>query len=245
MKRTRSQAEIDYRRSLARKRLAKRRAMGLTRTYAPSRVPLATRGYRPNVHERKVIDLPSTLATINTTGGVIPINLVAAGADMNQRIGRKILMKSVQIRAQFDVERTNVTPFVAGSSPNQTARMILLYDCQPNGAVPNPLDILTNNDATAMLNLDYRDRFKVLLDKHFVFDACILSITDNYAAWGRTTHYFKKYKKLNLETIYNSTLGTAAAVTSGTLLLFFIGTTPSGTADLNVRFQTRVRFLDQ
>lgn len=244
MKRTRSQAEIDYRRSLARKRLAKRRAMGLNTVY-PSRVPMATRGYRPNPHERKVIDSGSALNNISLAGVAQSINLCANGADMDQRIGRKILMKSFQIRAQFDIERVATTPFVVGQSPSQTARMILLYDAQPNGTIPGTLDILTNADATAPLNLNFRDRFKILIDKTFSFDAALISTAENYAAWNRTTAFYKKYKKLNLETVFNATTANISSVTTGTLVLFFIGTSPTGTADLNVRYQTRVRFIDQ
>lgn len=214
------------------------------RAYRNSSVPAASRGYRPNAVERKVIDSGAITTAVSTTPVSTAVNLIAAGSDFNQRIGRKVCIKSLYIRGRIYTQRAK--PYSSsGEASAQTGRLIILWDEQPNGTLIAAGDVLTSNDTIAHLNINSRDRFKVLHDKTYAVDALALNITTNTGASGRNIHYFKKYKKINMETIYNSVNNTIADVTSGALIVFWVGDTVAGVNDMEAVWNVRVRYSDQ
>lgn len=214
--------------------------------YRGSMAPSATRGYRPNTVERKVNDIPLTTFGINTTGSITPLCIPQLGSDMNNRIGRKIVMKSVYIRGYVAQERA--VAGVTGTSLPVLARMIILIDFQPNGAIPSITDILTQADPASQLNLNNRDRFKILVDKNWVLDPYFLSntSTSSFASACNQIKFCKKYKKLNQEMIFNgASTGAVSDVNSGLLYMVWIGNNVLGVnSDANFIGTTRVRYVD-
>lgn len=215
------------------------------RAYAGSMVPLRTGGYTPNRTERKVNDLNTATYQINTTGSITLLANPTLGSDFNNRIGRKIICKSVYIKGylgtQHGLQGNNVS-----AQPMQ-CRFILFCDLQPNGAVPAITDLLVEALPSSQLNLNNRDRFKIYKDKEWVFDPYvnITTATQAQASTVRQVANFKVYKKINLEVIYNATNGgTIADITSGALYMAWIGSTVSGNADGNAILSTRVRYID-
>lgn len=218
------------------------------RTVQPARAPLATRGYTPNSTELKVADIAPGLLQVTDAGSITLLANPTLGSDFTNRIGRKIRLKSLYIRGFLAVERSLANPPSVGQTRSQMGRMIILFDTQPNGALPLITDILVTNSPVSHLNLNNRDRFKVLCDKVWVFDPYILSTTaSSYGAnQNGCIKPVKKYKRMDLEVIYNSTSGgTIADIASGALLMCWIGSNPPGGDDLNVNLSTRVRYSDQ
>ena len=172
--------------------------------------PLATRGFGdmglvPN-REKKFFDMTFQSTAVSTNGSFYLLFCPRLGSDYNNRIGRKVIVKSLYTKAFFFVERalTNVDGF----SPAQMMRMILFIDYQPNGATPITTDLLTNAHPLAHLNANNRDRFKIIKDKTYSFDPVLFDGTSPYrSSFNRTCADLKNYKKLNLETIFNSTNG--------------------------------------
>lgn len=116
------------------------------------------------------IALGSVLATTNTNGAIIPVNLVTSGNGPQNRIGRKITMKSLRVRG---VARYFYAPDVtSGNIDANSLRMIVVYDAQPSGVLPTFDTIFgrTVQDGTEStqyqdsLRYDNTDRFKVLRD---------------------------------------------------------------------------------
>lgn len=199
----------------------------------PVMAPLATRGFRGltwggkrSPEEKKKIDLVQATYACTQTGSVTALNLCATGDDYTNRNGRKILMKSLQIRGYFEPEDLIVD--------NCLARVVILYDCQTNGTLPVVTDILDAATSLSSLNLSNRDRFKVLLDKQYV---------GAVAGGSPTVGMWKKFKRLNLETVYNGTGATIGAIQSGSLLMLTISDRAS-TGGINFKATTRVRFTD-
>lgn len=173
--------------------------------------------------EKKFIDTNVT-DDITTTAVVTPINLLATGTDANNRIGRKIEMKSVQVRSYLTLEANSIN----------CARLMIVYDKQPNKATASITDILVSSSVTSLLNMDGRDRFIVLHDEEVVMDN----------AQGDSA-YIKIYKKLKLETVYNSTAtATDTAVNTGMLLWCVVGSTAAGSSDIDQNTNIRVRYID-
>lgn len=219
----------------------------LRRAYPGSMVPLRSGGYKPNRIERKVNDLTTNTYQVNTTGSIVLIANPILGSDFNNRIGRKITLKSVYIRGYIAQEGADGAGF-AIAAPTQLGRMILVADLQPNGAVPAITDILVEATSCSQLNLNNRDRFKIYCDKTYVVDPYMTSAiaTQSYAQASNTIKMVKKYKKLNLEMIYNATnAGTVADINSGALYMVWIGSVAAGAnTDMRARVSTRVRYID-
>jgi len=204
----------------------------------PSLVPLARRGWSPNSIEKKVADVLQTNRPADTTGSISLLAIPVLGSDMNQRIGRKIHMRSLYIRGTLQRES-----YAAGNHPACLCRLIVVYDKQPNGAAPIMTDILNAADSVAHLNLNNRDRFQIIKDKQWSLDAWSLNETVGQfmGLSGRCAYPVKIYKKLNLETIYNASAGSIADITSGALWLVTIGNTADGG---NFSLTSRVRYDD-
>ncbi|AIF34800.1 capsid protein [Sewage-associated circular DNA virus-11] len=248
MKRQRSAYEIENRKQAAR---AKRRALVAARAapmraYANSQVPLRSGGYRFGSTEKKVFDLDTGTTNINTTGSVLALFVPTLGTDMTNRIGRKAIIKSFYLRGYVRCENS-LTPTSPQAGSSQQLRIIVLIDMQPNGALPAITDILKEQFPSSQLNINNRDRFKILKDKTYALDTFIYNTTATQAVGvaGRTLQNFKCYKKMNLEVIFNSgNAGTIADTQTGALLIATIGSTASGTADGNLVMSSRIRFLD-
>lgn len=217
-------------------------------SYVPRRAPLATRGFRYPVREKKFFDVDQTYA-FNTTGTVKLLAVPVLGTDYTNRVGRKIVLKSVYIRGLATVEGAFNLPAPPMTSLAQLGRLILLVDSQPNGSAPAILDILTAASAISHLNPNNRDRFRILWDKQYAFGPIKVdnTATQSYAwAQGQAVYPIKYYKKLNIETIFNAGVaGTIADINSGALYLVAIGTTAAGTnTDADAVVSCRVRFDD-
>lgn len=207
--------------------MSKRRNTRISRPIAPPRTGGFWGVTARNPIERKFIDTTDS-TDITTTGVVVPVNLIAAGTDYDARIGRKVILKSFQIRAIFGLENASVPSGV---------RYLLVYDKQTNGALPAITDILNTasaqNPVTAMLNLNNRDRFVILWDK-------IFQLNTSFSIF----QHFKKYKKLRHETVYSGTTATIGSIITGGLYVVTIGSVPAGITDVDNGMTMRVRFVD-
>lgn len=235
-------AGVNARRTaaLAIARIAGRRPLGLP----------ATRGFRPvgrrTRGERKVIDLAVGNYAADATGTITLLNGCVQGSDYDERIGRKIVLSSVFIRGCVLTELSGGP--TAGVSKAQMVRFVLFVDMQPNGAAPNVTDLLVSSNPRSQLNLNNRDRFKVIKDQCFVFDPYIYfdqAATQAEVTASNQIKQVKCYKKLNMETIFNSgNAGTIGDITSGALYMLWLGDISGGTADALAQLSTRVRFYD-
>lgn len=196
--------------------------------------------------EKKAIDTDAT-QQVNTTGAFTLINPIVPGTDFMNRIGRKIRVKSVYLRGFISTE-ASIAPTTGINTSVQQARLIVFVDLQPNGATPATTDLLTVASTAGHLNLNNRDRFKILIDKYFVFDPIIYNTTatQSVATASRQIWSIKKFKKIEVETIFNAgTAGTIADINSGALYVFTIGSQAAGAdTDINSGVLARVRFTD-
>lgn len=214
-----------------RTRVAPARSMGL----APAR----TGGYfgvsrRRARNEYKTVDVDPANYNVTSTGSVTLLNGVATGTDFTDRIGRRIMMKKHYFRGVVFPEDNN--------TGQQLVRMIIVYDMQSNGAAPGVTDVLKSADATSQLNLNNRDRFRILTDKQWVLAPIDNTATQSFAG-SPTIHQFKKFKKLNHEVQYNGTTNSIGSIATGAMFMLLIGSNAAGTA-ATIRVSHRIRFVD-
>lgn len=205
------------------------------------RAPLRSGGFygvytRRGRDELKTIDTASASANLTLTAGLVLLNGVAQGTDYINRIGRRVVMKSLYIRF-------SLVPNVANSAPvGDFARILLVYDCQSNGAAPLAADILNAAaDYLSPLNLNNRDRFKILHDK-------VIPMNPNVYTAGALTSgdpvnkTWKLFKKMNMDIIFGGTGATVGSIQTGAIYLLYMSA--GATSYSTLTYNCRIRFID-
>lgn len=184
--------------------------------------------------ELKFVDLPLATYACSTTGSVTLLNGVAQGTDYNQRVGRQMLLKSVELRGYAYADAD-------GSSDLQYVRVMVVLDNATNGAAPIITDILTAQTSISMPNLANRGRFRILSDQRHAFEGAITA-----AGVGPKTMncdlYLRWPKGIVVQN--NGTAATVGSIQSGALWLVTIGSSGSVNQNASAQLCTRVRFTD-
>ena len=102
--------------------------------------------------ESGFVDLAAATYACNSTGSITLIATVAQGTSVNQRVGKKIQWKSMQIRGTVQANATTVS--------NNSAWLIV-YDRRPTGS-PAITDVLSSATAISFTNDANSGRFQIL-----------------------------------------------------------------------------------
>lgn len=212
---------------------------------------LSSRGFRPigrrNAKELKVADALANAERVSTTGLYRLLNVPVLGTDFSNRIGRKILVKSLYIRG-FVTSTAAANLTANANAPPQQARLIIVWDMQPNGVTFGGADLLTSLAPQAMLNLNNRDRFKIVSDTTYEIGVYRDSnvATASIATTGQVIHPISKYIKLGkIETVFNAgSAGVIADINSGALFAVWVGSNAAGANDATAFVSYRARFQD-
>jgi len=181
--------------------------------------------------EKKNVDYPGSIAS-GPNGVWSEIDLVngfAQGAGQNQRIGRKVQMKSMIFRYTM-----NTNAYAADQ------RILIVYDKQSDGILPLITDILQNDPGSGLnptynapMNLNNSDRFVILADE---IDHTYGGGSAVYARSG------KMYRKINLPIHFGGTGNTLADISSGSI--YVLCATASGGANQGIGYFSRIRYTD-
>lgn len=238
--------------------------------YRPARrVPLKGRGYartRSLVRRmatvqdmgffdtRKAIDIdpsPPGDGFISTSGKFVPLLTnygnttgISQGAGAGQRIGNRIVVKSIDVRVSILMDASLAT------NVDQVFHVWVVVDTQHNGVAPAPLDLVATNEAVptqvgaangynAFRNLSNGNRFKTLKHKIVVVKA-----NDGLAVYQPVTHV-RCFLKTDLVIDYDIDGGTAgleADLKRNNLYCLLLGSDNSmkGTA----QFASRIRYTE-
>lgn len=179
---------------------------------------------------------PPVTSTLNT-----PVN----GAELYQRVGRKIYMKNLHIRGFIENIVTSI---------QDVGRIIVYYDSQPNGAIPVIGTLLRDSNAAATLsglseiNLDNRQRFQILRDYQVLLPACTntAGVLTNLTIMDPIKNTFNVdffIKLKGMETVYNAVNGgTIADITSGAINMICLSTNTSNVWTFS--WSSRLRYYD-
>lgn len=184
--------------------------------------PMNRRGLEP---EKKNIDnsgITITSPASNAFSVPVPFCGVPLGPSPNERVGRKIRMKSLHIRGVSNLPATS----------NQNFRIIVVYDKQfnsfPVGGV-TASDIMSQDIFSGFHNEGNQDRFITIVDQIFYPIDSDVNM--------RTT--FNIYRKLNLESVYTG--NAVNDISTGALLIMQADPT---TAATSLTFTARMKFTD-
>lgn len=248
--------------------MAHRRQQTVTSRVMRSFTPRGPAAQRSGIGEVKALDVSTLTAApggvalaFNSTGSVIPLNLIATGSSIFNRIGRKVELQSVEFQtiiASLGVSR---------ASPVDTVRIAIVYDRQANGALPAITDIFQDTEQNATnttgaqsgLNLNNRDRFSVIMDRRFQLPqvtntAGVLTNTwpNSFGGAGKPNddgvgliHEFRRLGGLLTHFKADSSPAVIGDVSTGTLLLVAFADLAAGTENFQgAEWHTRLRYTD-
>lgn len=143
---------------------------------------------------------------IMSTGG--QINLIPQGDTQSQRIGRKVLIKSIYISG-FVVANSLTT----AAAPADICHMWVVLDTQCNGSAFTPVDanngLFTGNANGALRTLSNSNRFKIL--KHFAIP--MKTTAGVTTAWGNDAKNVQWFKKCSIPIEFDASATTGAITT--------------------------------
>lgn len=184
-------------------------------------------------NELKYVDVALDSA-VNNAGVILLINGMARGADVSERIGRQVIIKSIQVYL------TGLATTTTGI--DQTHRYMLVYDKQTNGAFPVGADILNAISPWAMKNLNNRSRFIILWDKRISVSN---DVPANQAGGNVRLADMDYYRRHSLRVTFNdSNLGTVADINTGAIYFVCMGSVAAGATAGSCIGYSRIRFVD-
>jgi len=181
--------------------------------------------------ETGYVDLAVATYAMDTTGTVTLLGTISQGAAVTQRVGKRIVWKSVQCRGNIINSSTATT--------NDVAYMIV-YDKRPTGSLPTITDILVSASTFSMNNDNNSGRFSILkrVDEQLVGPSTGLN-----PFCAKIADFYLKIK--DLPCVYKSAAtGGIGDIEQGALYLVTVGEVAAGTAAASGRFAFRVRFRD-
>lgn len=190
--------------------------------------------------ETGYVDIAVANYALDTTGSVTLLNTVAQGASVNQRVGKKIVMKGLQCRGYMQNNATAIFNDVA---------YIIVYDKRPTGALPAVTDILVTASAQAFNNDTNAGRFRILkrCDEMLIGNG---SQTAPPVSDGNLTDLYVKgadfYLDLKGLGVTYKAAGTGAIgdIEEGALYLVTVGQRAAGTTAAAASLGFRLRFTD-
>lgn len=191
--------------------------------------------------ELKYVDYTLVTTLASTTSNIYTLNFLALGTDVVNRIGRKINVKSVQIKARF-------VPSGAAAI-NDNVRLLVIYDRQGYQGAVTFADFIKNTDSAGLTsstvydfkNLDNEHRFKVLMDQSYTFpqNGATMSSSD-YTDFTKGT-MVDKYIKINADCSFGA--GSNLPDT-GAIYFCVAGQQAAASAPTSVQWTSRVRYTD-
>lgn len=202
--------------------------------YIKKKLAYRNRTYKMLKYEKKFFDT-YLLSTSKTPPGFAVLNYPGPGASDKQRIGNKIQVISVQIRALIGQLDTPLT-----TTGSQLLRCYLILDRQPNMTVGSLAltTILDNSLSGIPLGLCYPNnlwtgRFKILKTQVFEMDKI-----------NGEVYSLDWYQKLNITTTFGGTSGAANDISSNALIFAYVPTTDTSIDAVTVQWSSRIRFYD-
>ncbi len=171
--------------------------------------------------ELKFFDIVISDDTVSATGAVqTAVNLIPQGIGEEQRIGRKIIVRSISARFQIRLPNLNDQSDIQGGD---TLRIIIYIDHQCNEAAAVVLDILETATYDSYRNLSNSKRFTILRDKFVTLNRRVaMSDGTNTSQSPEVLMHWSFYSKLNVPIQYSTTAGTQANITGNNIAYMYI-----------------------
>lgn len=185
--------------------------------------------------ESGFVDTALAAYVFDTTGSIVLIPTIAQGASVNQRIGKKAVLKSLQCRGFV---QNNTT-----ASFNDCA-LLVVYDKRPTGALPAITDILVSADSRAFNNDANSGRFKILKRWDFDLIGPVTGVIATEQLTDTSAMSADFFLDLKGKPIVFKAAGTGAIgdIEEGAVYLVTVGSVAAGTGAAQASLAFRTRF---
>lgn len=178
------------------------------------------------------VDVAAATYGCDTTGSVTLLSDIAQGASVNQRVGKKTALKSLQVRGNLVVGTTSTICDTA---------VLIVYDRRPTGALPAITAILVSASASALNNDANSGRFKIIRRWDNVL--CGNSTTP---ATGKEILDLNDFIDLKMRPCIFKAAATGDIddIEEGALYLVTVGNQAAGATAASANLAFRLRFVD-
>ncbi len=188
--------------------------------------------------ELKFFDLDIDNAGVPTAGTTLnSVNLVVQGIGENQRIGRKITIRSINWR--FSISKAEGDGVADPTNPD-VVRLIVYLDKQANGATAAPTDILETANYQSFNNLANKGRFRTLMDRKYDMNSPSGAGDGVASDWAGVVVSDDWFKKVNIPIEFDAAAGAIGSVKSNNIGVLLISLSNQSTFDSKMR----IRFSD-
>lgn len=202
-------------------------ARAVTRTSQLNRRAVANK-------ETGFVDLALASYPYDTTGSVTLIATVAQGASVNQRIGKKAMWKSIQVRGQS---------FNGTTATINDVAWLIVYDKRPTGSLPAVTDILVSASAAAFNNDANSGRFRIIKRVDQLIAGNNAAAANQLENMAVSEDCFVDLK--GIPVVYKAAgTGAIGDIEEGALYLVTVGSAAAGTAAATASLAFRTRFVD-
>lgn len=173
---------------------------------------------------------------LDSTGGALGTswNLIEQGTAENQRVGRKMTIKSIAIKLSLQTLADVNLGFVHYT-------IVIVLDTQCNGAEATWNEIMENSSShNTYRNLANSERFQILKTWRGTLNANAVQGSGPYGI--PQAKDLKFYKKCNITIEFDSTAGLIGEVKSNNIQMFAIE--PTAAPQLIAQWHSRIRFTD-
>ncbi len=190
--------------------------------------------------ELKFHDLDVNDAVVAAGGNIAEDSCltIAQGTTESSRIGRKVIVKSINWRFSIDLPSAS-----SAGSTTEVVRVILYLDKQTNGATATVLGILETSDFQSFNNLANTSRFTTLMDR--TYDLVIPTIADLAGPTTNTGEFILSdtlFKKVNIPIEYDNSFATGVITTMRSNNIGVLLLSKAGIAGFESKM--RLRFSD-
>jgi len=184
--------------------------------------------------ETGFVDVAAAAYNMDTTGSIVLLNTIPQGASVSQRVGKKVLLKSLQCRGSVAANGTAILNDVA---------FMIVYDRRPTGSLPAITDILVSASSTAFNNDANSGRFQILKREDYTLTGNPLNATTITERTVVEGSFFLGLK--DMPTVFKAAgTGAIGDIEQGALYLLTVGNVAAGTAAATATLAFRVRFMD-
>lgn len=233
---------------MAKKYRSRKRKRGVSKKLVipkRSRGYLRTSGLYGRGNELKFHDHVQTTTTLLEAGIVhTSLNLIPQGTAANQRIGRAVVVRKIDIRGEFNLVR--------GSAELNTGirvRMIVFLDQQCNGTNAVTSDLLAASTGQLIddpANLTNVHRFVWLSDKTYTLNSPTMIVNAAPNVTVRSVHSLEFHKTCEVPLEFSGVTGVITEIRSNNLAVFTIVNTSGGGSQLShMRFHSQIRYSDE
>ncbi len=165
-------------------------------------------GRKTSVGEKKFHDIDVDDTTIAAAGSILntgTLLIIAEGNGEEQRIGRKITITNIHVRAKVTL------PGATGATlTSAMVRVIMYMDTQCNGATAAVTDILETADFQSFMNLSNSRRFVTIFDKNFNLHVSGAAASAAAFVFGEDSRFFQFHKQCSIPIEYDNSVSSGA-----------------------------------